>query len=718
MSKILITENVLRDAHQSLHATRMLIADMLPIAAKLNAVGFWSVESWGGATFDSCIRFLNEDPWERIRQLKKAIPDTPHQMLLRGQSILGYRHYADDVVEKCVERMAINGVDVFRVFDALNDPRNFMVPMRAVKKSGKHAQAAISYTVSPVHTIESYAKLAKSLADMGADSICIKDMASLLSPYTAYDLVKAIKKAVDLPVHVHSHSTTGMSVATLVKAVEAGAEMIDTSISSMSMGPSHSPTESLVEIFKGTEYDTGLDMDLLLEIAAYFRDVVRPKYEQFESSFSGADTRILKAAIPGGMLSNLESQLRQQKAFDKLDEVLKENARVCKDFGYPPLVTPTSQIVGTQAVLNVLMGRYQNLTAESMNLLVGNYGKTPADPDPELVKKALKGLNMNKPVTERPADLIPNELAKIEEELKEKTGKSEVNIDDVMTYAMFPQVALKFFDSRAKGPVVFEAKKAEEKAAPAPAAAAKPAAMPSSYVLNVDNRDYQIVVSEGSVKVDGRDYAVAVKPAGSAVAAPAAAAAAAPAPAPVASSGPAVETPVDAPVGGTVLRYLKANGDTVAKDESVIIIESMKMELEVKSKTAGVITYKVGTGESAAAGQVLAVVRSGGGAAAPVAAAPASAPAPVAAPAPAPAPPPLPVAAPTGAGTPVDAPVGGTVLRYLKANGDTVVKDESVIIIESMKMELEVKTKVAGVITYKVGTGESAAAGQVLAIVC
>ena len=718
MAKIRISENVLRDAHQSLHATRMVTSDMLPIAEKLDKAGFWSLESWGGATFDSCIRFLNEDPWERMRQLKKAMPNTPHQMLLRGQSILGYRHYADDVVEKCVERMAINGVDVFRVFDALNDPRNFMVPMRAVKKSGKHAQAAISYTVSPVHTIESYAKLAKSLADMGADSICIKDMASLLSPYTAYDLVKAIKKAVDLPVHVHSHSTTGMSVATLVKAVEAGAEMIDTSISSMSMGPSHSPTESLVEIFKGTEYDTGLDMDLLLEIAAYFRDVVRPKYEQFESSFSGADTRILKAAIPGGMLSNLESQLRQQKAFDKLDEVLKENARVCKDFGYPPLVTPTSQIVGTQAVLNVLMGRYQNLTAESMNLLVGNYGKTPADPDPELVKKALKGLNMNKPVTERPADLIPNELAKIEEELKEKTGKSEVNIDDVMTYAMFPQVALKFFDSRAKGPVVFEAKKAEEKAAPAPAAAAKPAAMPSSYVLNVDNRDYQIVVSEGSVKVDGRDYAVAVKPAGSAVAAPAAAAAAAPAPAPVASSGPAVETPVDAPVGGTVLRYLKANGDTVAKDESVIIIESMKMELEVKSKTAGVITYKVGTGESAAAGQVLAVVRSGGGAAAPVAAAPASAPAPVAAPAPAPAPPPLPVAAPTGAGTPVDAPVGGTVLRYLKANGDTVVKDESVIIIESMKMELEVKTKVAGVITYKVGTGESAAAGQVLAIVC
>ena len=720
MSKILITELALRDAHQSLHATRMLTADMLPIAAKLDAIGFWSVESWGGATFDSCIRFLNEDPWERIRQLKKAIPGTPHQMLLRGQSILGYRHYADDVVEKCVERMAVNGVDVFRVFDALNDPRNFMVPMRAVKKSGKHAQAAISYTVSPVHTIESYAKLAKSLAEMGADSICIKDMASLLSPYTAYELVKAIKKAVDLPVHVHSHSTTGMSVATLVKAVEAGASMIDTAISSMSMGPSHSPTESLVEIFKGTEYDTGLDMSLLLEIAAYFRDVVRPKYEQFESSFSGADTRILKAAIPGGMLSNLESQLRQQKAFDKLDEVLKENARVCKDFGYPPLVTPTSQIVGTQAVLNVLMGRYQNLTAESMNLLVGNYGKTPADPDPELVKKALKGLNMKKPVTERPADLIPNELAKIEEELKQKTGKSTVDIDDVLTYAMFPQVALKFFDSRAKGPVVFEAKKAEAKAAPAPApvAAAKPAEMPSNYVLNVDGRDYVVVVKPAGSAAVAAPVVTVAAPAAAPVAAAPAAPVAAPA-APAAAGG--AETPVDAPVGGTVLRYLKANGDTVAKDESVIIIESMKMELEVKTKAAGVITYKVDTGSSAAAGQVLAVVRSGGAPApAPVAAAPAPVAAPVApAPvAPAPVAAPAPAAAPSGAGTPVDAPVGGTVLRYLKANGDTVAKDESVIIIESMKMELEVKTKVAGVITYKVGTGESAAAGQVLAIVC
>jgi len=511
MAKIKITENVLRDAHQSLHATRMVTSDMLPIAEKLDSIGFWSLETWGGATFDSCIRFLNEDPWARIRTLKKVITKTPHQMLLRGQSILGYRHYADDVVEKCVERMAINGVDVFRVFDALNDPRNFMVPMKAVKKSGKHAQAAISYTVSPVHTVESYVQLAKELAGMGADSICIKDMASLLSPYTAYELVKAIKKVVDLPLQIHSHSTTGMSVATLVKAAEAGAEMIDTSISSMSMGPGHSPTETLVEIFKGTEYETGLDMDALLEISAYFRDVVRPKYAQFESSFVGADTRILKAAIPGGMLSNLEGQLRQQKSFHRMDEVLKENAQVCKDFGYPPLVTPTSQIVGTQSVLNVLMGRYATLTSESMNLLVGNYGKTPGTPNPELVKQALKGLGMEKPVTERPADLLSNELPKIEEELRQKLGVASVDIDDVLTYAMFPQVAIKFFETRSKGPVTFEAPVAAAPA-PAPAAPAKPAPAPapapvvaaapvgaaaaggaSSYVVNVDSKDFKVV---------------------------------------------------------------------------------------------------------------------------------------------------------------------------------------------------------------------------------
>ena len=594
MARIHITENVLRDAHQSLHATRMVTSDMLPVAQRLDAVGFWSLETWGGATFDSCIRFLNEDPWQRIRTLKKAMPRTPHQMLLRGQSILGYRHYADDVVEKCVERMAINGVDVFRVFDALNDPRNFRVPMQAVKKAGKHAQAAISYAVSPVHTVASYVQLARELAAMGADSLCLKDMASLLTPYAAYDLVKAVKTAVDLPIHVHSHATTGMSVATLVKAAEAGAEIIDTSISSMSMGPGHSPTEAMVEIFKGTEFDTGLDMHLLLDISAYFRDVVRPKYAQFESSFVGADARILDAQIPGGMLSNLESQLRQQNAFDKLDEVLKENARVCKDFGYPPLVTPTSQIVGTQAVLNVLMGRYKNLTAESMNLLVGNYGKTPAAADPELVKQALKGLNMDKPVTERPADTIPNELPKIEAELKEKLGVSSVDIDDVLTYAMFPQVALKFFATRANGPVSFEAPKAAAGAAAAPAKASGT----QNYVITVDSKNYNVTVADGNVKVNGKDYKVDLREASAADAAAAAA--------PAASSG--AETPVEAPVAGTVLRYVRSNGDHVEQDEPVLILESMKMELEVKSKVAGTITYKADTGASVSAGQVIAVV--------------------------------------------------------------------------------------------------------------
>jgi len=486
----------------------MVTSDMLPVAARLDAVGYWSLETWGGATFDACIRFLNEDPWERIRTLKKAIPNTPHQMLLRGQSILGYRHYADDVVDKCVERMAVNGVDVFRVFDALNDPRNFMVPMRAVRKAGKHAQAAISYTVSPVHTVDSYVGLAKELAAMGADSICIKDMASLLSPYAAQELVRAIKKAVDLPLHVHSHATTGMSVATLLKAVEAGAEMIDTSISSMSMGPGHSPTETMVEIFKGSEFDSGLDMDLLLDISAYFRDVVRPKYAQFESSFSGADARILKAAIPGGMLSNLEGQLRQQKAYHRLDEVLKENAQVCKDFGYPPLVTPTSQIVGSQAVLNVLMGRYKNLTNESMNLLAGNYGKTPGTPDPELVKVALKGLGMQKPVTERPADLLANELPKIEDELKQKLGVSTVDIDDVMTYAMFPQVALKFFETRAQGPVSFSAPSAAA-ATPAAPPAAPPAAAKAATPVAAAPAPAPVLVSAGPsncVVVDNKDF--------------------------------------------------------------------------------------------------------------------------------------------------------------------------------------------------------------------
>lgn len=582
MPKVKICDLVLRDAHQSLHATRMLTSHMLPIAEKLDQVGYWSLETWGGATFDSCIRFLNEDPWERIRLLKKAMPKTPQQMLLRGQSILGYRHYADDVVEKCVERMAVNGVDVFRVFDALNDPRNFQTPMKAVKKAGKHAQAAICYTISPVHTIEGYVALALELAKMGADSICIKDMAALLKPYEAYTLVKAIKAKLDLPIHIHSHATTGMSVATLVKAAEAGAELLDTAISPMSMGTSHSPTETMVEIFRGTEFDTGLDIKLLLEIAQYFREQVRPRYKQFESSFQGADTRILAAQIPGGMLSNLESQLKEQNAIHRMNEVLEENARVQKDFGYPPLVTPTSQIVGTQAVLNVMLGRYKRMTAESMNLLVGNYGKTPAKPDQELVKQALTGLNMDKPVECRPADLIPNELGKIETELKEKMGVSSVNIDDVLTYAMFPQVALKFFETRSNGPIALE----EPAQAAKPATAQAASSGPAVYIVNVDNRDYKV-----SVREEGTVLVAAAPAASTQIAAPA--------------GGLAIESPVS----GTVLRLAKEDGEQVQHEDSIILLESMKMELEIKTKTAGTVTYMVKTGATVTTGQVLAWVK-------------------------------------------------------------------------------------------------------------
>jgi len=368
--KIGISELVLRDATQSLHATRMTLADMLPIAPKLDKIGYWAAEAWGGATYDSCIRFLNEDPWERLRKLHAAMPNTKIMMLLRGQNLLGYRHYADDVVDKFVEHAAKTGVDVFRIFDACNDPRNLERATKAAKATGKHVQMAISYATTPYHTKEIYADLAKTYADFGADSICIKDMSGLLKPYEAYDLVKAIKAKCDLPIEIHSHATTGLSVATLLKAAEAGADVLDTAISAMAMGTSHSPTETIVEMLKGTEYDTGLDISALLEIAAYFRDI-RKHYSSLESKFLGADTRILKSQVPGGMLSNLENQLKQQGASDKIDDVLKEIPLVQKDVGYVPLVTPTSQIVGTQAVFNVLFGRYQNLTQEFRDLLVG-----------------------------------------------------------------------------------------------------------------------------------------------------------------------------------------------------------------------------------------------------------------------------------------------------------------------------------------------------------
>ncbi|HWR80596.1 MAG TPA: pyruvate carboxylase subunit B, partial [Pseudomonas sp.] len=430
-----ITDVVLRDAHQSILATRLRLDDMLPIAPLLDQVGFWSVESWGGATFDACIRYLGEDPWQRIRELKKAMPNTRQQMLLRGQNLLGYRHYADDVVEKFVERAAINGVDVFRVFDAMNDPRNLATALKAVKKQGKHAQGTISYTTSPVHTLEMWVDLAKQIEDMGADSVAIKDMAGILNPYTAFDLVTRLKQTLDIPIHMQCHATAGLSTAAIVKAVEAGIDNVDTAISSLSMTYGHSPTESVVAIFQGTERDTGLNLELLEQVAAYFREV-RKKYAKFEGTLKGVDSRILVAQVPGGMLTNMESQLKEQGALDKFDQVLAEIPRVREDLGFIPLVTPTSQIVGTQAVINVLSGqRYKSITKETAGILKGEYGSAPAPFNKELQARVLEGAEV---ITCRPADLLTAEMDKLTAELtgiaQQKGIKLAADeIDDVLT---------------------------------------------------------------------------------------------------------------------------------------------------------------------------------------------------------------------------------------------------------------------------------------------
>lgn len=452
-----ITDVVLRDAHQSILATRVRLEDMLPIAPKLDQVGFWSVESWGGATFDACIRYLGEDPWERIRELKKAMPNTRQQMLLRGQNLLGYRHYADDVVEKFVERAAVNGVDVFRVFDAMNDPRNLETALKAVKKQGRHAQGTISYTTSPVHTLDMWVDLAKQIEDMGADSVAIKDMAGILTPYTAFELVSRLKASLAIPIHMQCHATAGLSSVAILKAVEAGIDNVDTAISSLSMTYGHSPTESVVAMFQGTERDTGLNLELLEEIAAYFREV-RKKYAKFEGNLKGVDSRILVAQVPGGMLTNMESQLKEQGAQDKFDQVLAEIPRVREDLGFIPLVTPTSQIVGTQAVINVLTGeRYKSITKETAGVLKGEYGAAPAPFNAELQARVLDG---GEAITCRPADLLEAEMDKLTAELKgiarEKGIKLAADeIDDVLTYALFPQIGLKFLENRGN-PAAFE----------------------------------------------------------------------------------------------------------------------------------------------------------------------------------------------------------------------------------------------------------------------
>ena len=675
-NKVKISDLVLRDAHQSLHATRMTTADMLPICDKLDKIGYWALEGWGGATFDSCIRFLNEDPWERLRKLHAALPNTPIMMLLRGQNLLGYRHYADDVVDKFVEKAAENGIGVFRIFDACNDPRNLQRATEAAKKTGKHVQMAISYATTPYHTKEVYADLAKSYADFGADSICIKDMSGLLKPYEAYDLVKAIKKAVDLPVEIHSHATTGLSVATLAKAAEAGADILDTAISSMAMGTSHSPTETIVEMFKGTEMDTGLDLNTLLEIAAYFRDV-RKKYAKFESSFLGADTRILASQVPGGMLSNLENQLKEQGASDKIDDVLKEIQVVQADCGYIPLVTPTSQIVGTQAVFNVLFGRYAKLTQETRDLVVGKYGKTPAPVNADLLKEALKQNNMTEPVTCRPADLIENEWDKMVKEAKENGGNG--SDEDTLTYAMFPKVAPKFFAEREKGPI-----SSDSFAVPKSTGNANG----GSYTVTVNGQAYNVTTSPSgdkmNVNVNGTNYDIGF-----------AAPSAAPAAAPVSAGG----ADIKAPVAGTILKLVAPAGSNVKAGDTVIMVESMKMELEVKATADGKIDYAVTQGAQIQAGQVIATI-GGGAVAAPVAPAP-SAPA---------------AAAPVSTGgAAVNAPVAGTLLKNCMAEGAAVKAGDTIVMIESMKMELEVKATANGTVHYLASAGAAIQAGQPLA---
>jgi oxaloacetate decarboxylase alpha subunit len=589
--KLGITDNVLRDAHQSLLATRMRIDDMLPIAEKLDQVGFWSLETWGGATFDACIRFLGEDPWERLRLLKAAMPNTPMQMLLRGQNILGYRHYADDVVERFVERSAENGMDIYRIFDAMNDVRNLETAVKATLKVGKHAQGTISYTTSPVHSIDGYVEMARQIEDLGCHSICIKDMAGLLKPYVAVELVTRLKDALDIPIALHSHATTGMSTATHVKAAEAGVDVVDTSISSMAMTYGHSATESVVAIMEGTERDTGLDLGLLEEIAAYFREV-RKKYAKFEGSLRGIDSRILIAQVPGGMLTNMESQLKEQGAADKFDDVLREIPEVRKDLGYIPLVTPTSQIVGTQAVLNVLTGeRYKSISKETAGILKGEYGATPAPVNAELQALVLEG---GESISCRPADLIEAEFDKLTDELKEIAGEKGIDLadsieDDVLIYAQFPQIGLKFLENR-NNPDAFEPVPTLEDAVEASAPAtisAKAAVEPEALSVSVNGITYDVVVGPGG-SVTSVQHASA------------------PAPAPAAGGD---DEDIPSPLSGNIYKINVTTGDVVNDGDVIMILEAMKMETEVRAPRGGTVTaVTVNEGDTVQVGETLLVL--------------------------------------------------------------------------------------------------------------
>ncbi|SFM35420.1 sodium-extruding oxaloacetate decarboxylase subunit alpha [Marinobacter zhejiangensis] len=592
--KIEVTDVILRDAHQSLIATRMRTEDMLPICDKLDQVGYWSLEVWGGATFDACVRFLKEDPWERLRQLRKALPNTRLQMLLRGQNLLGYRHYADDVVEAFVQKAADNGIDVFRVFDALNDLRNLETAMKAVKKAGKHAQGTICYTTSPVHTPALFVKQAKELKAMGADSIAIKDMAGLLTPYATYELVKAIKAEVDLPLVVHSHSTSGLASLCQMKAIEAGADRVDTAISSFASGTSHPATESLVAALSGTPYDTELDLELLSEIADYFREV-RKKYHQFESEFTREDVSVQINQVPGGMMSNLANQLKEQNALDRIREVFAEIPRVREDLGYPPLVTPTSQIVGTQAVYNVLAGqRYKTITNEVKRYLQGGYGQPPAAVNAELQKKAIGNESVHEG---RPADQLSPELNKLREDIG-SIAKSE---EDVLTYAMFPDLGREFLQQRADGTL-----KPEELLPPEQGGKGRMGAgVATEFRIDVHGETYEVAVTgvgdSGAGKrklylsLDGMPEEVVFESLNEYVA--------------EGSSGRKRATEpghVTTAMPGNVVDVLVKEGDTVTAGQAVLVTEAMKMETEVHANVAGTVqAVHVAKGDRVTPGEVL-----------------------------------------------------------------------------------------------------------------
>ncbi|MDO9976251.1 sodium-extruding oxaloacetate decarboxylase subunit alpha [Glaesserella parasuis] len=591
--KIAITDVVLRDAHQSLFATRLRLEDMLPIAKELDEIGYWSLEAWGGATFDACIRFLGEDPWVRLRELKKAMPKTPLQMLLRGQSLLGYRHYADDVVDRFVERAVANGMSMFRVFDAMNDPRNMKQALQAVRKNGGHAQGTLSYTTSPVHTLETWLDVTEQLLEIGVNSLVIKDMSGILTPMAAYELVSEIKKRYDIQLHLHCHATTGMSEMALLKAIEAGVDGVDTAISSMSGTYGHPATEAIVATLQGTPYDTGLVIPQIERIAAYFREV-RKKYAKFEGQLKGVDSRILVAQVPGGMLTNLESQLKQQNAADKLDLVLKEIPEVRKDLGYIPLVTPTSQIVGTQAVMNVLMGgRYKNIAKETAGILKGEYGRTPAPVNAELQARVLEG---GEPITDRPADHLAPEMDKLLAEVKQQAVEKGITltkdeIDDALIVALFPQIGWKFLENRGN-PAAFEPAPTLETAKAVESKVEKPASSVGAavYTVELEGKAFVVKVSEGG---DISNIAPVT------------------APTPVANLAPQATAsgsgePVNAPMAGNIIKVVVAEGQQVAEGDVLLILEAMKMETQICAAKAGTVQgIKVKSGDVVGVGDTL-----------------------------------------------------------------------------------------------------------------